>query len=224
MTSDERVDAPTEEHLGFQLSSAETPMYLEPDNSSRIVAKLPESAVVTVLQRTAGFLRVVTSDDRFGYILDSTPMTPVEGRTVDGWNVQIPDLEPVSLPLAARIPAPVEPVQHAPPDVSGLGASAQRNARVFLSDVERRGEEADAPPDDSVLFSGIIAAAFGMAGLLLAHAVFGLTNAELGVFFVLDVMLPLVVLTYSPKARLTPLTLAVTAYWAVLFGYVGVTP
>src|SRR6266540_2777639 len=120
MTSDERLDAPPDDHLGFQLSAAETRLYPEPNGSSRVLTSLSQGTVVTVLERTRGFLRVVTDDDRFGYILDSVPMTPVEDRVVEGWTVQTPEIEPVSIPMAARVPAPWDSREHAPPDVSGL--------------------------------------------------------------------------------------------------------
>ncbi len=224
MTNDERVDAPAEEHLGFQLNSAETPMYSEPDRSSRVVAKLPENAVVTILERMAGFLQVVTSDDRFGYILDSTPMKPVEGRMVDGWNVQIPDLEPASEAMIAGFPSTVEP-DHAPsPNVTGLEGARRRDALVFLDRLSEEDGEADRTPDNTALFSGIAAATFGMLGLLLAHAVSGLTNNELMIFFFGDVLFPLAVLTGRPNSSPAVFGLITLIYYAALFGYVGATP
>src|SRR6266542_610271 len=166
MTSDERLDAPPEDHLGFQLSASETPLYLEPDMSSRVPTNLAEGTVVTVLERTGGFLRIVTEDDRFGYILDSTPMTPVEDRMVEGWTVQAPEIDPVSIPMTARVPAPWDSREHAPPDVSGLEGSRRRNALVFLSRLNEKAE-GDQAPDGRALLRGIAAATVGMVGLLL---------------------------------------------------------
>jgi len=52
---------------------------------------------------------------------------------------------------------------------------------------------------DSIVGSGgVAAAAVALAGLLLAHAISGMTNTELLVFFGLDFLLALAVFTANP--------------------------
>jgi flagellar biosynthesis component FlhA len=63
-----------------------------------------------------------------------------------------------------------------------------------------------------------------MVGLLLAHALFGLSNNELMVFFAGDVLFPLAVVTGRPKAPTAALGMATTIYYVALFGYGGLGP
>ena len=199
-------------------------MYLQPDTSSRILTNLPAGALVTVLERTGGFLRILTADDRFGYVLDSTPMTRVEGQIVDSWNVLMPEVEPLSIPMTGHIPAPIELVHQAAPDVTGLKGSRKRDALVFLSQLNDKAEESDEPQGDSALFAGIAAATVGMLGLLLAHALFHLTNNELMIFFFGDVLFPLAVLTGRPNPQPAAFGLVTLLYYVALFGYGGLGP
>jgi heat shock protein HtpX len=75
----------------------ETPVYEMPDTSGAVVTVLPAGAIVTVHDRTGGFLRVITPQDTFGFIAAKT--------TVE-------DIEPMSLappPEAAPNQAGLEP-------------------------------------------------------------------------------------------------------------------
>ena len=235
MTSDERVDAPPDDHLGFQLSSAETPIYLEPDVTSRILGTLPEGAVVTLLERTPGFLRVLTLDDQFGYIADSTPMTRVEGRVVEGWNVQIPDLPRSPVLEAAGVPDPAvvglpraapgpdtRPSRTLPSNATDVERSRSREGRTFLSRMAEDAEGRTWTAGSSAIWTGLVSAGVGLTGLLIAHALSGLTNAELAAFFAVDVLLPLFVLTGRPNAPISLLGAWVTLYLAAVAGYVAV--
>lgn len=222
MNNDERVDSPPDEPLGFELTAAATQLYADTDVTSRILGTLKEGDVVTVLERTYGFMRVVTVGDSFGYILDSTPMRRVADRVVDGWTVQIPEIEPVSIPMTARIPAPMDSKPPAPPDVSGLQGSRRREALTFLGRVNEK-TDGDQSPDGQALLSGLAAATVGMIGLLLAHGLFRLSNNELMVFFAGDVLFPLFVLTGRPKAPNASLGIFTMLYYVALFGYAGLT-
>jgi hypothetical protein len=102
--------------------------------------------------------------------------------------------------------------------------SRKRDALIFLSGMEAETERLKAPiqPGASPSLAGVASAAVGLAGLLAAHAIRGMTYGELTVFFGLDVLLPLVVLTANPKAPLLAYLGAVVAYLALVTGYVAI--
>src|SRR3990170_4194803 len=62
----------------FRLTGASTPLYGTPDAASAPLGQLASGSVITVLEESGQFLRVLTSDDRFGYVLRTVPMTEVD--------------------------------------------------------------------------------------------------------------------------------------------------
>jgi len=62
----------------FRLTEASTALYAEPDAASPPLGQLASGSVITVLEESGHFLRVLTSDDRFGYVLRTVPMTEVD--------------------------------------------------------------------------------------------------------------------------------------------------
>ena len=62
----------------FRLTGASTALYGTPDAASPPVGQLASGSLVTVLEGAGDFLRVLTSDDRFGYIRRAAPMEVVE--------------------------------------------------------------------------------------------------------------------------------------------------
>jgi len=64
----------------FRLTGASTPLYGTPDAASAPLGQLASGSVITVLEESGHFLRVLTSDDRFGYVLRTVPMTEVDRR------------------------------------------------------------------------------------------------------------------------------------------------
>jgi hypothetical protein len=84
---------------GFRLTGAGTALYAEPDATSPPLAQLQAGALITVLERDRGFLRVLTADDSFGYILSSVSMAAVEepaavasagSRAATDWKAEAP--------------------------------------------------------------------------------------------------------------------------------------
>jgi heat shock protein HtpX len=61
----------------FRLTEAST-LYGTPDAVSPPVGQLASGSLITVLEENGRFLRVLTSDDRFGYVLSSAPMTEAD--------------------------------------------------------------------------------------------------------------------------------------------------
>jgi hypothetical protein len=108
------------------------------------------------------------------------------------------------------------------PDVDERERSRRREALVFMSHLEAEAERAKQQPAISPSIGGIASAAVGLAALLVAHAISGMTNVELMVFFGLDVLLPLAVLTLNPKAPIMAYGLAIVVYVALLTGYVAI--
>ena len=62
----------------FRLTGASTPLYGTPDAASAPAGQLASGSLITVLEENGLFLRVLTSDDRFGYVLRTAPMTKVD--------------------------------------------------------------------------------------------------------------------------------------------------
>ena len=100
--------------------------------------------------------------------------------------------------------------------------SRRLEALLFISRLEDEAERAKQQSATSPSIAGVVSAAVGMAGLVVAHAISGMTNAELVVFFGLDVLLPLAVLTANPKAPIAIYWLAIVAYLALLGGYIAI--
>jgi len=57
--------------------SAETPLFERADPLSPVLETLPVGSRITVSRDEGAFLYVITAGDRFGYIADETPVTPV---------------------------------------------------------------------------------------------------------------------------------------------------
>ena len=74
MTSDEA----TEGTSPFRLEDSQTTVFEKPDPASTVLAQLPNGALITVMGREGDFLRVLTSDDKLGYIPGSVSMGPAE--------------------------------------------------------------------------------------------------------------------------------------------------
>lgn len=166
-----------------------------PMPSSPVVGWLPEGSLVTVKDDAGPFLYVLTADGRLGYIRDTVPVTLVQG-----------------------------PATNAASDMEE-DRSRRRDALVVLGEVQAEAERARQEPADpnvSPSMAGVVAATMGLIGLLTAHAVTGMTDRELAVFFAFDVLLPLAVLTADRDAPLVVYVLAGVAYLAVLTGYVAI--
>ena len=69
--------------------------------------------------------------------------------------------------------------QAALPDVDEAERSRRREALMFMSRLEEEAERAKQQPATSPSIGGVASAAVGLAGLVLAHAISGMTNAEL---------------------------------------------
>lgn len=186
-------DASEEGQTVFRLRSL-TEFRDDPTPSSPVTGWLPEGSLVTVKEDAGPFLYVLTADCRLGYIPDTAPVTLVQGP-------------------ATATASDVEEER-----------SRRRDALLILSEVQAEAERARQEPVDpnvSPSMAGIVAGAIGLAGLLTAHAVTGMTRAEFGFFFALDVALPFFTLTQNPKSVL-PFVGAVLAYLALLTGYVAI--
>src|SRR5512134_1815660 len=163
-----------------------------PIPSSPVTGWPPEGALVTVKADAGLFLYVLTADGRLGYIRDTAPVTLVQGPATTAAS----DLE--------------------------QERSRRRDALVVLGEVQAEAERAKQEPADpnvSPSMAGVVAATIGLVGLLAAHAISGMTNVELMVFFGLDILLPLVVLTANPKAPLIVFQAVVALYLAAVAGY-----
>ncbi|HLA19565.1 MAG TPA: SH3 domain-containing protein, partial [Dehalococcoidia bacterium] len=64
--------------VAFCLGQAGAALYAGPDAGSVQLAQLPSGAFITVLETAGDFLRVITSDDSFGYIPRTTEMSEVD--------------------------------------------------------------------------------------------------------------------------------------------------
>ena len=72
------LDEVTEASSPFRLEDSQTTVFEKPDPASTVLAQLPNGALITVLGREGDFLRVLTSDDKLGYIPGSVSMGPAE--------------------------------------------------------------------------------------------------------------------------------------------------
>ena len=77
MASDEVTDGSS----AFRLEDSQTTVFEKPDPASTVLAQLPNGALITVMGREGDFLRVLTSDDKLGYIPGSVSMGPAEVPT-----------------------------------------------------------------------------------------------------------------------------------------------
>lgn len=55
-----------------------TPLYEQPDGWSRVLAELPESAVVIPIATEGHFIRVTTAEHQAGYVSRSAPLTALK--------------------------------------------------------------------------------------------------------------------------------------------------
>jgi len=74
-------DEVTEGSSPFRLADSQTTLFEKPDATSSVLAQLPSGALVTVMGREGDFLRVLTADDKLGYIPGSVSMGPAEVPT-----------------------------------------------------------------------------------------------------------------------------------------------
>jgi Peptidase family M48 len=84
---EEVADGPIDsaaEPIAFRLTATTTPVFEQPDTSSRVVQRLSAGALVTVREGAGRFLAVITQDERFGYISDSAPREPVPAPGLGG--------------------------------------------------------------------------------------------------------------------------------------------
>ena len=68
---------------GRRLKGEGTALYESADATSAKLAQLPGGALVVVVETDGDFLRVITTDSRFGYILRSTEMEEFDQSQLD---------------------------------------------------------------------------------------------------------------------------------------------
>jgi hypothetical protein len=78
----------------FRLADSQTTLFEKPDAASTVLEQLPSGALITVMGREGDFLRVLTSDDKLGYISGSVSMGPAEVPI--GAIPAVPLTEPIS--------------------------------------------------------------------------------------------------------------------------------
>ncbi len=61
----------------FRISALHTPLYEKPDLSSKELKEIARGALVMVIEKEGGFLRVITDDDKIGYLPNWVPMSAV---------------------------------------------------------------------------------------------------------------------------------------------------
>ena len=54
------------------------PLYEQPDGWSRVLAQLPENAVVIPIATEGHFIRVATAHNQVGYVTRSAPLTALK--------------------------------------------------------------------------------------------------------------------------------------------------
>ena len=91
MASDDVTDGSSP----FRTADSQTTLFEKPDPASTVLAQLPSGALVTVRGREGDFLRILTSDDKLGYIPGSASMIPFEMPPI-----------PVEMPSAATSAPP----------------------------------------------------------------------------------------------------------------------
>jgi hypothetical protein len=62
--------------IAFRLTGA-TPLYSEPDKASADVETIAPGALIAVSRDDGPFLYVISPSEKFGYIADETPVTPL---------------------------------------------------------------------------------------------------------------------------------------------------
>ncbi len=77
------ADEVTEGGEAFRLTGSQTTLFEKPDAASAVLAQLPSGALISVFGTEGDFLRVVTADDKFGYIPGVVSMAPVDLPTGD---------------------------------------------------------------------------------------------------------------------------------------------
>lgn len=170
-----------------------------PSPSSPVIGTLPEGSLVTVKDDAGPFLYVLAVDGRLGYMPD-TAMVSLVGGSARG------DLAHTEEERSRR-----------------------RAALVLLGKIQAEPERARQPPVDRDVSAGVgalVSAAIGLVGLLTAHAITGMTDRELALFFAYAVLVPVGVLPFAvatagPKAPLVIYSLNAATYLAILTGYVA---
>jgi len=64
--------------VAFRLTGPGADLCERPSTASRQLVHLPSGSMITVLETEGDFLRVITAQDEFGYVLRSASMTPLE--------------------------------------------------------------------------------------------------------------------------------------------------
>jgi heat shock protein HtpX len=64
--------------VAFRLMGPGANLYERPNMASKHLRHLPSGSMISVLERYGDFLRVITPQDEFGYVIKSASMTPVE--------------------------------------------------------------------------------------------------------------------------------------------------
>ncbi len=188
-------DAADDGQVVFRLKGP-TDLYEGPSARSSVLETLPEGSLITIRDDAGPFLHVVTAAGWLGYIRDTALVTLAQGSA------------------SSDAPGAVEEER-----------SRRRDALIFVDKMQAEAERLKKTPIGTATspgIAGIVSAAVGLLGLLAAHAISGMMNEELMVFFALDILLPLVVLTANPKAPLIAYQVAVALYLAMVAGYVAI--
>ena len=80
--------------LAFRLTGPGAKLYERPSMGSRQLTELPSGSMITVLETEGDFLRVITAQDEFGYVVRSASMTPLEMPIRASRRVEDPLKEP----------------------------------------------------------------------------------------------------------------------------------
>lgn len=64
--------------IGYRLTGDGTALYARPNVSSEVLAHLAAGSLITVSEEDGDFLRVLTHEDKVGYIPRTAPMAPVQ--------------------------------------------------------------------------------------------------------------------------------------------------
>ncbi len=126
--SETAQEAADEGRFALRLAAA-TALLSAPEPAAPVLAELPAGALVTVRADAGAFLQVIATDDAFGYIADSTPVTVLE---------YIPGVEkPPSPPVfpaemsARQFLAGEAPTPPAAASVVGVSMSARAEEEPF---------------------------------------------------------------------------------------------
>ncbi len=123
--------AADEGRVAFRLVD-ETKVYEAPDAGAPVLAVLPPGSLLTVREDAGDFLYVITPADAFGYIADSTPVSPV---------LRTPDLDRPSPIEASDSPSTARKLI----ELEGAPALVQDEARLAAVRAQRAADEAWTP-------------------------------------------------------------------------------